>query len=113
MASLYEYAFQPINSTAPGFSTTSTETSIAIALESTAVNRVWQFPTSRVVRIASKAADDFFINFGSSSVSVALDTGVLILGGTAELFRVTPVQTHIIYASSTEVTFNVTLGTGR
>ena len=113
MASLYEYPFQPVNSTAPSFSTTSTAVSIAVALESTGVNRYWRYPTSRVVRIASKAADDFEINFGSSDVSVALGTGLLILGGTAELFRVTPAETHIIYVSSTDVTFNVTLGTGR
>ena len=110
MSALYEYAFQPVNSTAPGFNSSSTSTT-TLAFESTV--RSWQYPTSRVVRIASKAADDFFVNFGSTAVGASVTDGMLILGGTAEIFRVTSVQTNIGIASSTDVVINVTIGTGR
>jgi len=109
MANRYAYSFQPINSTAPAFNS-SAGSSAVYALEAT--GREWQYPTSRAVRITSKAADDFSILFGNSAVAPSTATSMLVLGGVSEVFTVETLHTHIGIASSTDVIVNVTLGTG-
>lgn len=116
MAILTNYPFQAVKSSSgPSFQSTLGNAATIYALESTGA-REWQLPSARVIRIASKAADDFYIKVGSSdaalTVNSTLGTSQLILGGTVELIRVEPGQTHIGVASSTDVVMNVTLGIG-
>lgn len=110
MPSPYDYAFQPINSTMPGFNS-SAGSSQTYALEST--GREWQLPTSRSVRVSAKATTPFSVLFGSSLVSPSTQTSVLIPNPqNPTTFRVFPGQSHIGMASSTDVTVNVVLGYG-
>lgn len=102
------YPFIPVNSTEPAFESTGG----LDALESTATNRIWQGANSRAVRIASKAADDFYVTVGTSDIAATSSGGTLVLGGTVEVFFVRPVQDNISITSSTDVVVNVTLGYG-
>lgn len=114
MASLYEFPFQPIDSTAPGFNTTLASTGKSYALESSGA-REWQFPSSRTIRLCNLKGDDYHFLLGTSDVAVdtSTATGMAVLGGVAEVFTVRPGQTHIVIAgSSTDVAVNITLGTG-
>ncbi len=106
----YHSPFNHINSSSPGFNTTS---SGIFALESTGV-REWQYPTNRVVRFASLGTDDAYIKFGTSDVTIGSTVGMLYLGGTVEIYRMlTPSITHIAIKSSTaDFTANVVLGEG-
>lgn len=107
-----QYAFYPVTSTAgPSFESTLGSSGL-YALESTTV-RQWQGASGRAVRIASKAADDFYVNVGSSDIVAASTNSVLILGGTVETFFLRPVQSHIMVFSSTDVTANITIGYGQ
>lgn len=116
----YLQPFQPIReSTSPAFLTTAGNASVTYGLEASALNaegstnvRKWDYPTSRAIRIASIAGDDFYVTLGSSDISTAIGTGMLVLGGTAEILRVQPNQTSIAIASSTDVVANITLGYG-
>jgi hypothetical protein len=110
---LYSTPFQPIsNSSGPSFNIGATSSGL-YALESTSLNRVWSYPSGRTVRIASIGADDFYFKLGSSTIDIGSSDGTLVLGGTVELFRVQPAQQYIVFKSSTDVTFNVTLGVGQ
>lgn len=112
MPNLFLLPFQALkNSTAPSFQSTADNTAVLLALESTSV-REWQFPTSRVVRLATKAADDYYVKFGTSDVVAASTNSILMLGGTVELHRVEAGQSHMSVVSSTDVTINITLGVG-
>ena len=111
MGALYEYAFQPVVSTGPGFNSTLDSSGI-FKLESSGI-RSWQFPTSRAVRVASMGSDDFSLIFGTSLVVYSTAVGTLVLGGTVELFRVTPSQSYVALQSSTDVAVNFTLGYGQ
>lgn len=106
-----QYAFYPINSTAPSFESTSGSSGL-YALESTTV-REWVGTSGRALRIASKAADDLYVNFGSSDIVAASTNSILILGGTVETFRVDPGNSHLMVFSTTDVEANFTLGYGR
>ena len=110
---LYSTPFAPIrNSSAPAFNIGATSSGI-IALEATGT-REWAYPSGRTVRLASIAGDDFFVLFSSdTALAIGSTNGMLVLGGTVELFRVQPAQTHMAFKSSTDVTINVTLGTGQ
>src|SRR3990167_8899005 len=108
MANLFLYPFQHINSSAPAFNSTLGSSGL-YALESTTA-REWQFPTSRAVQIASIAADDFFVKFGTSDTTVSSTNGVLVLGGTVVLFRSDPTISHIAIKSSTDVVATIALG---
>ena len=110
MSNLFLLPFQPIESSAPGFNSSLGSSGI-YALESTGV-REWQFPTSRAVQIASKAADDFFIKLGSSDVTCSSTNGILVLGGTQVIYRTNPNKTSIAVKSSTDVAVNVCIGYG-
>ena len=104
--------FNQIVSTAPSFEATLDNTSSALALESTSL-REWRGPTGRAVRLATRTADDYSVNFGDSDIVAASSDSILVLGGTVELFHpVKPSYTHIAIVSSTDVTVNVTLGYG-
>ena len=104
--------FYPINSTEPSFNSTVGATSAFFALESTNV-REWQGPSGRGVRVASKAADDFSIVFGTSDIIATSSGGILILGGTVETYSVQPRWTHVAVVSSTDVDVNFCLGYGQ
>jgi hypothetical protein len=108
MPSLYEFPFRPLDTTAPSFNSTNAD---GIALQSTGV-REWRFPSSRAVRITSKDSADFHIAFGSSTVIANTSACMAVLGGVSEIFTLQPHQTHIAIASSTDVTVNITPGTG-
>lgn len=112
MATLWGRPFQIVNSTDPGFNSTS-GSSAQYALQSTAINRYWQVPSNRAVRVSSIAGDDYYLVFGSSLTAVCGTTnGILLLGGTVESFYVRPDQTYVAIKSSTDVTVNFTLGYG-
>ena len=107
----FQKAFEAINSTAPAFNVSVTNTSTANALESTG-SREWDGPGSRTIRLASGTAADYYVQFGNSSV-VASTLSMLFLGGTVEIpSPIKPGNTHIAMYSSTDITVNVTLGYG-
>ena len=110
MSQLHQTPFFHVNSTLPGFNSTS-GSSGTYALESTGV-REWSGPSNRSVRVASQAATDAYIIFGTSDMVVSTTAGILVLGGTVESFHVRAGWTHIGIASSTDVVYNVSLGTG-
>jgi hypothetical protein len=107
MPTLNESPFRPITSTAPSFNSTQAD---GVALQST--GREWQYPSNRAIRVSSKAADDFFLCFGSSTVVANTSACMLVLGGVSEVFSLQPSQTHVAIASSTDVVCNFTLGHG-
>ena len=106
--------FQPlVNSSSPSFSSSAMgTTSYAYALESTALNRLWQGPASRSVRLNAFGSTAYFVNFGSSTVSAASTDSMLVVGPGPEIFSVDPKQTYIAIVSSTSAVVNVTLGVG-
>ena len=111
MASRFLYPFSPVGTADIGFNTTLGGAAATYALESSA--RFWQFPTSRAVQVTSRAADDFFINFGTSDVTVGTTNGMLVMGGAERVYGVDVTKTHIaVIGSSTDVTINIALGYG-
>lgn len=106
-----QYTFYPVNSTEPGFNSTLGSSGL-YALESTSV-REWQGPSGRAVRFASKAADDYFVAFGSSDIVATSSGGILVLGGTVETFYSRSKFTHAMVFSTTDVVVNITPGYGQ
>ena len=104
--------FHTVKSTEPGFNSTSGSTSQFYALESTATNRFWRQPSNRAVRVSSKASDDLFLVFGTTTAVATSSGGILLLGGTVETFYLRPQDTHVAVASSTDVEANFVLGYG-
>ena len=112
MASRFQFAFHAIESTAPSFELTVDDTSSAVALEST--GREWGSPLGRVVRFASRTADDYLVKFGDANAVAASTDTMLMLGGTVEVINLTrPTVTHIALVSSTDVVINICLGHGQ
>lgn len=105
--------FEPlINSSSPSFSSSALgTTSFGYALESTALNRVWQGPASRSIRLNSLGSSGFYVQLGTSSVSAGSTDSMLVTGPV--VIGVQPKQTHIAVMSSTSTVVNVTLGAGR
>ena len=111
--SLYAQAFQAItNTTAPAFMATASDVAVLYSIESTGL-REWQFPTSRVVRLAEAAGVEFWVKFGTSDSVAASSNSLMFLGGAAELHRITAGQSHFSIVSTATVTVNVTLGYGQ
>lgn len=111
------YPFMPVRgTTAASFNSTSLgPTSTFVALESTALGRVWAGPTGRAIRLCESSGIDYFIALGTSTVEAASSDSMKILGGTVETFHVAPGQTHIAVLSGSSTTaaeVNVTLGYG-
>ncbi len=106
--------FQTIDSSETSFEVSVDSTSVATPLESTAINRFWKSgPGSRSIRLATKTADDYYFQVGSSLVVAASSDSALLLGGTVEIFnQIKPSNTHIALQSSTVVSFNITWGYG-
>ncbi len=111
-ASRYGRPFYPITSSAPSFKVDATATSAAVVLESSSVNRTWQGPTNRAIRIACPTDATYTVAFGSSTIVADSTAHMLLLGGTVESFYISPDVTYIAFVSSTDVTFSVTLGYG-
>lgn len=105
-------AFQPlINSSHTAFSSSAlSASSVNYALQSTGT-REWQQPSSRSVRVHGVGSANYYINFGSSTVTVGATNGILC-GGENSIFSVTPAQTYIAMYSSTSAVVNVALGHG-
>lgn len=105
------YFFQQLPSTAPSFTMTVTTTSTAslTAFESTV--RKWTGPHSRAVRLSETSGADYWVNFGSSTIVAASSNSMLVLGGAAEVFCLTPSMAYITaVATTTAVSVNVTCG---
>ena len=115
MTFLYNHPFQPIRgSSAPAFESTLGSTSQFYALESTAIGRTWDGPFSRSIRLCESSGVDYYVSLGSTTAVAASSDSQLMLGGTVEILRIQPGQTHIAIAGkSTDVQVNVTLGTGQ
>jgi len=112
MPSKFSFAFHTIESTAPSFEVTINDTSSAVALESSGL-REWGTPANRVVRFATRTADDYLVKFGDSNAVAVSSDSMLMLGGTVEVHQLTrPSVTHIALVSSTDVTISCTLGYG-
>lgn len=107
-----QYTFYPVNSTEPSFNSTLGSSGL-YALESSDTGRIWQGPSGRAVRFASKAADDFFVAFGSSDIVATSSGGILVLGGTVETFYSRSKFTHAMVFSTTDVAVNITPGYGQ
>lgn len=107
-----QFTFYPVASTAPSFESTAGSSGL-YAFASTAIGRVWSGASGRAIRLASKAADDYYVNYGSSDIVAASSNSILILGGTVESHRIDPRHTHLMVFSSTTVTVNITLGYGQ
>lgn len=112
MSQRFQRPFYTVTSTEPAFNSTLGSANTAYALESSDTNRIWQGPSNRTVRVASKASDDLFMVFGTTTAVATSSGGMLILGGTVEAFYVSPSQTNVAVASSTDVEVNVTIGYG-
>lgn len=112
MSQLDVKAFQPlINSSHTAFTSSAIgAASVAYALEATGT-RQWGRPTSRTVRVHGVGTANYFVNFGSSDVTVGSTNGILC-DGAAGFFSVTPSITHVALYSSTSVVVNVALGAG-
>lgn len=113
MNNLINQAFQPlVNSSNSAFSSSAlSTTSVNYALEATGT-RQWQLPTSRSVRIHGMGSANFYVNFGSSTVTCGATNGILC-GGEPIFFRVDPPQAYIAMYSSTSAIVNVALGHGK
>ncbi len=112
MASRFQFPFHAIESTAPAFEAVIDDTSSAVALESTL--REWGSPLGRVVRFATRTADDYLVSFGDSGAEANSSDSMLMLGGTVEVINLArPTVTHIALKSSTDVTVSVVLGHGQ
>lgn len=77
---------------------------------------IYDFATvgRRAVRLSSKAGDDYYVAFGSSTVVTASSNGMLVLGGAIEVFRQPrPQDTYMAFWSSTDVTASVSIGESR
>jgi hypothetical protein len=107
-----QWLYSPVSSTSPAFDSSFAAASVASALESTTLGRVWQGPAPRVVRVASITSDDYQVAFGTSDIVVSSSEGIQCLGGTVETFMVQPTWSHIAMISSTDVTVNVSIGYG-
>ncbi len=113
MPSRFQFPFHAIESTAPAFEAVINDTSSAVALESTGL-REWGSPLGRVVRFATRTADDYLVSFGDSGAEANSSDSMLMLGGTVEVINLTrPTVTHIALVSSTDVTVSVVLGHGQ
>ena len=109
----FQQPFQHIQSTAPGFESTFDDTSVVFALESTSLREWTKGPGGRSVRLASQQSDDFYIAFGDSNAEASSSAGVLVLGGTVEIFHpIRPTNTHLAMFSSTTLNVNVVIGYG-
>jgi len=112
MTNRFMLPFHHIMSTAPGFEATFDNTSTNYALQSTSA-REWTGGGSRSVYIMSESGDDFHIAFGTSDITAASGTGMLIPGGVATVVgHPSPVYTHLAVVSSTTITASFTLGYG-
>lgn len=62
------------------------------------------------VRVVNAGTVNAFIAFGSSAVTAATSTGLVVLAGTAEVFGVSPLATHVagIVASGTPTLYFTT-----
>lgn len=115
MTQRFNYPFTAVISTAPSFLISGTLASTAQALESTAVNRKWQGPSSRAVRLCESSGVDYYIKFGSSTVTAASTDSILVLGGTETVITPPVNATYIAIKSistATAAVVNVTIGTG-
>lgn len=108
-----QQAFEPlVNSSSPSFSSSALGTSsVNYVLESTALNRVWQGPSSRSIRLNTLGSSGFYFQLGSSLVSAGSTDSVLVTGSV--VIGVQPKQTYIAVMSSTSTVVNVTLGVGK
>ncbi len=109
-------AFRPSrNSTAPSFNVGSTTVfaSTTNTFESTGV-REWLSP-NRAARFSEAAGIDYYLRLGGSGVTVSSTNGMLMLGGTVEVFSIEGGNTHfatLSVSTSTGAVINVTLGHG-
>lgn len=116
MPQLFDYPFQPIrNSTAPSFNSTGGDNASTLnAFESSGLREWDKGPDGRAVRFAESSGVDYFVNFGTSDIVAASSDSMFVLGGTVELFRIQPGQTHMALISfSTVAEVNITIGYGR
>jgi hypothetical protein len=101
--------FVQLGSTVPGFTANSSLASAALALESTL--RVWLGPVNRAVRVSSIGTNDFYLAFGTSVITASTSLSMLFNSPGTEIFGVKAAQTYIAFvATTTDVSFNVTLG---
>lgn len=107
--------FFHVKTSEPSFETSAADTAVLVTLQSTAVARQWLPPgaSGKAVRIASKAADDFYVVFGTSDIVATTTAGMQILGGTVETFMVPAHVDHVSVVASTLVTVNWTVGYGQ
>ena len=110
----FQQPFQHVQSTAPAFESTFDNTSAVFALEATGVREWTKGPGGRSVRLAGQAGDDFYIAFGDSGAEASSSAGVLVLGGTVEIFHpIRPTNTHLAMYSSTTLNVNICCGYGQ
>ena len=106
-------SFIPLpGSTGPGFNSSLGSSGVYV-LESTALNRFWNGPTGRIVRLASLGSSaSYYVTFGSSLIVPGSTDGTLIMGGSVETFALEAGQSYLGIKSSTDCIVNVTLGYG-
>lgn len=109
-----QFPFTPVNSTAPSFESTLGSTSQFYALQSSAVNRLWNGPSGRAVRFAESSGVDYYLNWGTTLAVAASSDSILMLGGVESVLTPpTPSVTHVAIAGkSTDVVVNLTIGYG-
>ena len=113
MSNRHALPFQPIDSTHTAFNSTMIGTATLSALEAT--GREWlSGPIDRSIALTESLGKDYNLAIGTSDEIATLAGHQHFLGGTVQVLRVQPHQTHISIISSTDTGFvNVTLGYGQ
>ena len=107
------WSFSPVESSETSFMMTITTASTFQFLESTGIRQWSGGPLGRSVRVSEISGGDYYLKFGSSTVTAASTDSMLVLGNTVEVFQpVKPSFTCISMVSSTNVSVCVTIGYG-
>jgi hypothetical protein len=116
----YIKPFQPelysTNSSQHSFLSAGAITSSNQAIESSAVREWIHGPSGRALRFSESSGVDYTIELGTSTAVASTATSMMLLGGTVEIVRIDPGQTHIAIKSMSSATapnLNITLGRGQ
>lgn len=102
--------FTPSNPALPSFNVHAVTTPTLVRLETAFAD--FDRDEDRAVRFVSMEATDFYVSFGGPDVVVTPTNGMLILGGTAEVFGLTRNETHCSILGCEDTTVNLTIGYG-
>lgn len=113
MTQRHFYPFRTIRGTSDiSFNSSENSSAQLLALQSSALGRVFPGPSSRTVRLSNASSLDYHVKFGSTLVVAESTNSMFLLGGTVETFHVEPGQSHISIVATADAIVNITLGHG-